>query len=221
MPYRDDAVALAARRTALEQEVAAKARELAETTRLLDEATARKRLPILDNIRVATPCRARWSEMTGDERVRDCGACNKTVYNLSGMTRDEAEALIVEKNGDLCARYFQRADGTILTTDCPVGAGTRRKKIAIAAGIAALAAGAAAASIPERVKSVPFAADHKIDGTHETVKASSNAPAADDPPPYAVELPPTEIEVEEPEHHHHEVLGAMRIEPLDVDNPLR
>jgi len=27
------------------------------------------------------------------------------------MTRDEAQALIIEKEGKLCVRYFQRTDG--------------------------------------------------------------------------------------------------------------
>jgi hypothetical protein len=213
MPYRDDTVALAARRAALEQEVASKARELAETTRLLDEVTARARLPILDNLRVASPCKARWSEMTGDERVRECAACNKTVYNLSGMTRDEAQALLVEKNGKLCARYFQRADGTILTSDCTVGAGDRRKRLAILAGAAALAAGTAVAAMPDRVASVPLPSDHGIAGTHESIRTFSNARQADDAPPFAVELPPIEVEVSEPPLHT-EILGAVMIEDM-------
>ena len=37
--------------------------------------------------------------MVGDERVRACGSCDKHVYNLSAMTRDEAQALIIERNG--------------------------------------------------------------------------------------------------------------------------
>jgi len=34
---------------------------------------------------------------------------------------DDAEALIKAKNGDMCARLYRRADGTVLTEDCPVG----------------------------------------------------------------------------------------------------
>jgi hypothetical protein len=143
MTYRDDLAALTARHDALSSEVAHKTRELDATTRLLDEAKARLRLPVLDNIRVAAPCSAEWSSMTGDERARHCGACDKTVFNLSGMSRDEAEALIVEKEGDLCVRYFQRKDGTILTKDCRVGVRRRRKLKVIAAGAAALVAGGA------------------------------------------------------------------------------
>ncbi|NVB83911.1 MAG: hypothetical protein HOV81_36385 [Kofleriaceae bacterium] len=141
MSYRNDVDALAARHDALAAEVAAKSRELDSTRQLLDEAKAKARLPVLPNIRVASPCHADWTAMTGDERVRACAQCNKNVYNLSEMTRDEAEALIVSREGRLCVRYYQRTDGTILLKDCSVGITQRRKRRVIAAGAAALLAG--------------------------------------------------------------------------------
>lgn len=141
MSYRNDVEALAARHDALAAEVATKTRELGTARQLLDEAQQRARLPVLPNIRVASPCRADWNEMTGDDRVRACAACNKSVYNLSEMTRDEAEALIVAKEGRLCVRYFQRKDGTILLKDCAVGVKQKRKRRLIAAGAAALLGG--------------------------------------------------------------------------------
>src|SRR4051812_39030500 len=128
MSYRDDVTALAARQASLESELSAKTRELDAATRLLDEAKERARLPVLPNIFVASPCPADWSKMTGDERIRMCGSCNKHVFNLSGMTRTEAEEIIIEKNGNLCVRYFQRKDGTILLKDCTVGASAARKR---------------------------------------------------------------------------------------------
>ena len=75
----------------------------------------------LDNIRIASPCSADWNKMDGDERKRFCGACKLNVYNLSGMTRYDAENLLRLSEGRLCVRYFKRPDGTILTKDCPVG----------------------------------------------------------------------------------------------------
>src|ERR1041384_1061428 len=141
--YRDDLVALAARHDALTGEVAEKTRELDASRRLLEQARARARLPVLDNIRVASPCTADWNQMTGDDRTRHCGQCRKNVYNLSGMTRDEAEALLIERNGDLCVRYYQRHDGTILLADCTIGAKRTRRRRWIAAGAAAMLAGGA------------------------------------------------------------------------------
>lgn len=138
MSYRDDLTALAARHDALSQEVAAKTRELEASRLLLDQAHARAKLPVLDNLRIAAPCTADWKQMTGDERVRHCGDCKKNVYNLSGMTRDEAEALLIERNGDLCVRYYQRHDGTILLADCTIGVKRRRRHRWLAAGAAGL-----------------------------------------------------------------------------------
>jgi hypothetical protein len=76
---------------------------------------------LLENIRIASPCAADWNEMIGNERERFCGACKLNVYNLSGMSRREAENLILQSEGSLCVRFYRRADGTVLTKDCPVG----------------------------------------------------------------------------------------------------
>lgn len=75
----------------------------------------------LSNLKVASPCPADWDAMFGSERVRFCGECKLNVYNLSGMTRDEAESLIINTEGRLCVRFYRRRDGSILTQDCPVG----------------------------------------------------------------------------------------------------
>lgn len=100
-----------------------------------------KPVPLLARIRVATPCHADWSQMTGDERVRHCAHCKKDVFNLSELSREQAERLIIEKNGDLCARYYQRQDGTILLADCSVGIKQKRKTSVLAASAAMLLAG--------------------------------------------------------------------------------
>lgn len=52
---------------------------------------------LLSRTRVATPCRADWDAMVGDDRSRFCGSCRKNVYNLSVMTAAEAATLIREK----------------------------------------------------------------------------------------------------------------------------
>ncbi len=75
----------------------------------------------LNNIRIASPCSADWDEMYGDNRKRFCGECKLNVYNLSDMTRDEAETLMMNAEGRLCVRFYKRADGTVITQDCPVG----------------------------------------------------------------------------------------------------
>jgi len=111
-------------------------------------------LPLLDRIHVASPCTARWEDMTGDGRLRHCAQCDLDVHNLSAMTRDEAEALLQGlSRGRVCARFYKRADGTILTRDCPVGLAAVRRRVLLAAsrvaaalGLATLAGAAAQAS---------------------------------------------------------------------------
>ena len=82
----------------------------------------------LRNLKVASPCPAEWNAMTGNSRVRFCGQCQLNVYNLSGMSQTEAEQLLTQSEGRLCVRYYQRADGTVLTQNCPVGGRAARQR---------------------------------------------------------------------------------------------
>ena len=76
----------------------------------------------LSNIRIASPCPADWNKMVGDERVRHCSECNLNVYNLSAMTERQALQLLAGNSGTrMCLRLYRRADGTIITQDCPWG----------------------------------------------------------------------------------------------------
>jgi hypothetical protein len=75
----------------------------------------------LDDLRVASPCTADWDRMAGDAVVRFCPQCRQNVYNLSGMTADEATALLRENERTPCVRFYRRRDGTVMTADCPVG----------------------------------------------------------------------------------------------------
>lgn len=75
----------------------------------------------LSRVKIASPCPADWDSMIGDERVRFCGQCELNVYNLSALTRTQAEDLIAGTERRLCIRYYRRRDGSILTQDCPVG----------------------------------------------------------------------------------------------------
>lgn len=85
----------------------------------------------LNNIKIASPCSADWNRMDGDDRKRFCGDCKLNVYNLSGMTKYDAEHLLRMSEGRLCVRYFKRADGTILTKDCPVGWAKVKQRVSI------------------------------------------------------------------------------------------
>src|SRR5258705_6181447 len=75
----------------------------------------------LDHVKVAAPCNVDWDGMIGNERSRFCGQCSLNVYNLSDMTKREAEQLIASSEGRLCVKFYRRSDGSILTRNCPVG----------------------------------------------------------------------------------------------------
>ena len=83
----------------------------------------------LKNIRVAAPCTASWEAMAGDERVRHCTLCSLNVYNFQEMTRDEIRTLLLRTEGRVCARMYRRADGTLMTSDCPSGLQAVRQRM--------------------------------------------------------------------------------------------
>lgn len=83
----------------------------------------------LANIRIASPCPKKWEEMVGDERKRFCSHCQLNVYNFSAMTKAEAESFLFKAEGRVCGRFYQRADGTMLTQDCPVGLRAVRQRV--------------------------------------------------------------------------------------------
>jgi hypothetical protein len=87
----------------------------------------------LDNIHIASPCSADWKEMFGDARKRFCGDCKLNVYNLSDMTRTEAENFLIAAEGRTCVRFYRRQDGSVLTKDCPVGWQAIKRRVSKAA----------------------------------------------------------------------------------------
>ena len=79
------------------------------------------RIDILDSVRVASPCPMKWEEMYGDERRRFCEPCERSVYDISSMSSEEARCFLLQHEGRVCVAFFRRADGRIMTTDCEVG----------------------------------------------------------------------------------------------------
>ena len=87
----------------------------------------------LNDLKVASPCPANWDEMLGDNRKRFCGECQLNVYNLSDMNKTEAENFIMNSEGRVCVRFYKRADGTVITQDCPVGWAKVKRNLSLAA----------------------------------------------------------------------------------------
>ena len=59
----------------------------------------------------------------GDDRVRFCLKCDKNVFNLSAMPREDAERLLVEKSGgELCVLEVNSVPGLTETSLLPMAA---------------------------------------------------------------------------------------------------
>jgi hypothetical protein len=202
-PYRNEIEALRERRSSLEGEItqlreqateldqlrtreAELERELARIEgRLAAGATTRRPLPLLDQVRVASPCTADWNQMVGDDRVRFCRGCEKNVFNLSSLPKADAEALLRRSLGDdLCVRFYQRADGTLLTQDCPVGVKKKRRKALVLAVAGAGAMAAATATMFVKMGSArPPEARHVVHAAEEDAVATKAARRSPFAPP--------------------------------------
>jgi len=109
------------------------------------------------NIRIASPCHMKWTDMEGDDHVRHCSECALNVYNFSEMTEGEITALL-NSHGEserLCVGWYQRTDGTMIMKDCPVGVRLIRQKLhrtvsRIAAAVGMLITGSVALAMPGR-----------------------------------------------------------------------
>ncbi|NOU34567.1 MAG: hypothetical protein HOO96_42285 [Polyangiaceae bacterium] len=116
----------------------------------------------LANLRVATPCAARWDDMLGDGNARHCLSCDRPVYDVSAMGAAEAEAFLDETAGTAtCIRFHRRADGTLITADCPVGIRKRRLVVLEAAAIVC-GVGLAAAAVHDAIR-VPAMSEFPTD----------------------------------------------------------
>src|SRR2546425_13271152 len=100
----------------------------------------------LANLLLAAACPADWDNMICGDRVRFCSQCQLNVYNLSAMSKFEAESLIARTEGRLCVRFYRRKDGSVLTDNCPVGLRALQRRAfrlrtAVASSIPAFMAG--------------------------------------------------------------------------------
>jgi cytochrome c-type biogenesis protein CcmE len=115
--------------------------------------SARRQLPWLPSPTLALRCHVPWDSMQGDARVRSCARCNKPVFNLSALTTEQALELLADDSAE-CVRFYERPDGTIVTSDCPMDVRARRVRTAVRVGALGLAA-AAAWGIVEASRPIP------------------------------------------------------------------
>jgi hypothetical protein len=185
--------------------------ELAKIRRGLESGSPRKPAIELPNLRIGFACKQRWDDMVGDDRVRACGGCDRPVFNLSAMTRDDAERLLATRGLTPCVRFYRRPDGTVMTTDCPTGARPERRRLAVVAGT--FAAGTALAAAPSAWADPPAdptsAAEpaHPMDVPGETIVIVGAAPLLD--------TSTTEMGIPVREYE----MGEIIVEPRDGERP--
>jgi hypothetical protein len=83
-------------------------------------------LTVLDSITIASPCTVPWDNMQGNDRTRFCTKCSQKVHDISEMTTAEAMQLLTGAEKLPCLRIHRRADGRVMTADCPT---TRRNRV--------------------------------------------------------------------------------------------
>lgn len=90
------------------------------------------------NPKLSFVCPMKWDEMRGDERERFCEKCQRSVINISRMTKAQRTALLeTAKTGRVCVAYSEK-----IRAATPVASAGRRGKFAatIALGFGAAAA---------------------------------------------------------------------------------
>ncbi|HBQ15524.1 MAG: hypothetical protein RLP09_43865 [Sandaracinaceae bacterium] len=152
MTFRHEIDALRMRRDALRRDIAsattprreALEAELAHVAARLDEQRHGLARFVVHGARGAHSCPAPWAGMVGDGAVRECGLCDRKVYDFAGLTALEATRLVLESEGALCARLFRRKDGKLLTADCGPGRRRHRRRLTVLGAAAAAVTGAVA-----------------------------------------------------------------------------
>lgn len=74
-----------------------------------------KKKNFLDSVDVPSPCDKSWDEMIGGDVSRFCKHCEKDIYNISAMTRQEAKKLLFQSKEKVCIRMEREPDGKIKT----------------------------------------------------------------------------------------------------------
>lgn len=120
-------------------------------------------LDVLKNCRIASPCSARWEDMAGDDKRRLCCQCDLHVHNLAAMSGAEIEELLRTSGSTPCVRMYRRADGTVITADCPVGlAAVRAYARRAYARVALLVAAFMGASVAMTPNDAPWNSERRL-----------------------------------------------------------
>lgn len=89
--------------------------------------------PIVPNGKV-NKCQWKWADsFNAKERYRACEICKAAVYDFTGMEREQAEALIFQRENLKKPKLYQRSDGKFMTRECPKTVARRVQMVTLVA----------------------------------------------------------------------------------------
>jgi hypothetical protein len=92
-------------------------------------------------LNVNSPCEADWDSMAGNDEVRFCTHCEKSVHNVSAMTRKDAMRFVRANAGGVCVRFYSDPAGrTLHSNESTLHRITRRASFAAAGAFGAVVA---------------------------------------------------------------------------------
>jgi hypothetical protein len=190
--------------------------EIVRVARPYPAPMQRRALPVVHSL-IAAPCDVPWASMVGDDRRRHCGECKRDVHNLSAMTEVEVVAFLEgiaalpENVHAPCISLFQRADGTMLTADCPVGLRRRRRRAIL---VSTMQLGAVAVvAVTALATMFLHQSASKLDEERPVLAHTAVLAPVVEPPPYReLVVPPTPSHTRDvPEGVH--MAGGPRMNP--------
>lgn len=112
---------------------------------------------------VNSPCTAEWDSMSGGDEARFCTHCEKSVHNLSAMTRKDALRLVRDGAGGVCVRFYTDASGRTVHTDGRALYRITRRASRLAAGAFGAAVALAASVSAQTNEGRQEAAAYRLD----------------------------------------------------------
>ncbi len=87
--------------------------------RRVQKALRKHKLPGVVELRVTTPCKVAWAEMSPvADGVRHCDRCDSKVYDLTDVSRREIIKRVRAHGGAMCAQVKARDDGRVVFGRC-------------------------------------------------------------------------------------------------------
>ncbi len=144
---------------AVSKSTAKKELEVAQRLKELSNEPPKPPLVPIEGDKRATTCAWTWEETDSKDKYRYCATCQTPIYNLAGIERLEAEALIFNRENRKKFTLYTRVDGKFMTTDCPVQVKRKNDLIMLAVGAIVLVVGAITLMVlmPPQPQSTPSA----------------------------------------------------------------